>query len=234
MKFAPVRLPLFAALFVVSACAPTTLPPEEGEHRAAVAHLKQAAAKSLTAEQRAVLYLESAQEASALLDSRSSGEAARVIYNKAAADLVVLLRSAKNGSLWNRPLTLTSGSGNYRLRFAKATRDGIWDPAYFTSFTQASEVDLKTIERRDRQDGIGGALVGVRKTDPLEAFSPRVGVTAPVTAVLDFKGKRCDPLADRSHGENPRPASPARTVRWTPISPRRSPITRSNPSCGKV
>jgi pimeloyl-ACP methyl ester carboxylesterase len=37
-------------------------------------------------------------------------------------------------------------------------------------------------------DGIGGALVGVRKTSPLEPFSPMVGVTAPVTAVLDFKG----------------------------------------------
>jgi pimeloyl-ACP methyl ester carboxylesterase len=49
-------------------------------------------------------------------------------------------------------------------------------------------VDFKTIDRRNRQDGIGGALVGVHKTAPLEAFSPMVGVTAPVTAVLDFKG----------------------------------------------
>ena len=47
-------------------------------------------------------------------------------------------------------------------------------------------MDLKTIQRRNRQDGIGGALVGVRKTTPLEPFSPLVGVTAPVTAVLDF------------------------------------------------
>jgi len=99
-----------------------------------------------------------------------------------------LLRSAGNGDLWNHPLTLTSNGTIYRLRFAKGARDGIWDPGYFTSFTPAAEVDLKTIKQRDRQDGIGGALVGVRKTTPLEPFSPRVGVTAPVTAVLDFNG----------------------------------------------
>jgi hypothetical protein len=56
------------------------------------------------------------------------------------------------------------------------------------SLTPASEVSLKTIKRRNRQDGVGGALVGIRKSDPLEPFSPLVGVTAPVTAVLDFNG----------------------------------------------
>ena len=124
-----------------------------------------------------------------LLRLRGSGESGLPIYNKAAADLTVLLRSAGNGDLWNHPLTLTSNGTIYRLRFAKGTRDGIWDPGYFTSFTPAAEVDLKTFKRRDRQDGIGGALVGVRKTTTLEPFSPMVGVTAPVTAVLDFKGR---------------------------------------------
>lgn len=171
-----------------AACAPTALPPEEGFHRAAVVSLKQASSKSLPPEQRAALYLNAAREAALLLDSPSSGEAARQIYNQAAADLTVLLRSSYDGQLWNRPLTLESGGKTCRLRFAKGTRDGIWDPAYFTSFTPAGEVDLKTIERRNRRDGVGGALVGVRKTSPLEPFSPVVGVTAPVTAVLDFKG----------------------------------------------
>ena len=183
-----IRLPLLTAL-AITACAPTALPPEEGAHRTAVMHLKQAASKSLPAEQRAALYLESAKEASALFASPASGAAARVIYNQAATDLTVLLRSARHGNLWNRPLTLASGSTTYRLRFAKATRDGVWDPAYFTSFTPAANVDLKTIKHRNRQDGIGGALVGVHKTNPLEHFSPLVGVTAPVTAVLDFKGQ---------------------------------------------
>lgn len=187
MTLKPVRITFLAAL-ALTACAPNGLPPEEGLHRSAVAHLREARKQTLSAEQRAALYLDSAREASGLLDSRDSGESARVIYNKSAADLTVLLRSARNGSLWNRPLTLNSGGTSYRVRFAKGTRDGDWDPDHFTSFTPADTVDLKTIERRNRVDGIGGALVGVRKTSPLEQFSPLVGVTAPVTAVLDFKG----------------------------------------------
>jgi pimeloyl-ACP methyl ester carboxylesterase len=182
------RLTFLAAL-LITACAPNGLPPAEGLHRSAVTHLREARKPSLTAEQRAVLYLDAAREASGILDTRESGESARAIYNHAAADLTVLLRSARNGSLWNRPLTLAHGGTTYRLRFARETRDGVWNPDHFTSFTPADTVDLKTIKRRNRTDGLGGALVGVRKTDPLEHFSPAVGVTAPVTAVLDFKGR---------------------------------------------
>ena len=173
---------------VASSCVNSQLPPDAAAHRAAALTLRQAEVKTTPDEQRAALYLDSAAKAEKLLAHPESGEDARRIYNQATADLTVLLRSADKGSKWNLPLTLTSGGITYRLRFAKGTRDGTWDPAYFTSFTPASEVDLKTIKRRDRQDGIGGALVGVRKTAPLEPFSPLVGVTAPVTALLDFKG----------------------------------------------
>lgn len=179
---------LLAAL-AFTACATTGLPPAEGLHRPAVLALEQAASPKATPEQRAALYLDAARAASALLDSPNSGVPAREIYNKAAADLTVLLRSTENGRMWNHPLTLTSGNTTYRVSFAKETRDGVWNPDHFTSFTPASEVDLKTIERRNRQDGVGGALVGVRKTNPLEPFSPLVGVAAPVTATLDFKGR---------------------------------------------
>jgi pimeloyl-ACP methyl ester carboxylesterase len=183
----PVHLTILAALALV-ACAPNGLPRAEGLHSSAVTQLSEARKQTLSAEQRAVLYLDAAREASVILDSRESGESARVIYNKAAADLTVLLRSAQNGGMWNRPLTLSHGGTSYKVRFAKGTRDGVWAPYHFTSFTPADDVDLKTIERRNRVDGVGGALVGVRMTNPLEPFSPRVGVTAPVTAVLDFKG----------------------------------------------
>jgi len=139
----------------------------------------------MPADQRAALYLRAAAEA----DSRTSGYFDRTIYNKAATDLTVLLRGTDNGRLWNRPLTLTSGTTTYRLKFARKTSDGIWDPGYFTSFTPADEVHNKIIKRENRQNGLGGTLVGVHQTQPLERFSPLVGVTAPVTAVLDFKGR---------------------------------------------
>lgn len=179
-----VRLSCLSTALAVAACAPSSAPPSNG---VAKHELKQAESVRLTAEQRAVLYLDAARKAAGNLDRDPSGEAAK-LYNEAATRLTILLRSENQGSLWNRPLTLTSGTSNYRLRFAKATRDGIWNPDYFTSFTPAGEVDLKTIKRRNVQHGVGGALVGVRKAQPLEPFSPLVGVTAPVTAVLDFKG----------------------------------------------
>lgn len=177
------------AALAFSSCVPAGAPPAAGETHQAAVHLQDAGATSLPAEQRAALYLSSAAEAQALLGSHPSGAAARQIYNKAAADLTVLLRDADQGRRWDRPQTLSTGGTRYRLHFATGTRAGVWDPGYFTSFTPAAAVKLKTIERRNLQDGIGGALVGVHQTTPLAPFSPLVGVTAPVTTVLDFNGR---------------------------------------------
>jgi len=198
---------------VLSSCAHDNLPPAEGRHAGAVTRLGEAGRKTLSDEQRAVLYLDAAREATGIFGSEESGEPARVIYNKAAADLVVLLISSQNGSLWNRPLTLSQGGSTYRLRFAKGTPDGVWNADHFTGFVPADEVELKTIKRRNRIDGIGGALVGIRKTDPLEAFSPLVGVTAPVTAVIHFKGSDVTlSLIDPSEKTKSRVAGKERTL----------------------
>jgi pimeloyl-ACP methyl ester carboxylesterase len=132
--------------------------------------------------------LASAAQAKELLDSDESGEAARRIYNKATADLTVLLRDSDQGRMWNHPLTVASGGEIYHMRFTNGESNKVWDPNYFSSFKPADEVKQKTIHRKNHQTGFGAALVGIRKMDPLERFSPRVGVTAPVTAVLDFKG----------------------------------------------
>jgi pimeloyl-ACP methyl ester carboxylesterase len=183
-----IRIPLLVAL-VLSACAPSGMPRADGLYGHAATQLRQAGKLTLTDEQRAVLYLNSAREASSLLDAPASAPPARVIYNTAVADLTVLLRSARNPSLWNRPLTLTDHHTTYRLRFAPQNKPGQLDPGWFTSFTRADSVKLKTIKHRNQVDGLGGALVGVRSTHPREPFAPLVGVTAPVTAVLDFKGQ---------------------------------------------
>jgi pimeloyl-ACP methyl ester carboxylesterase len=175
---------------LIAGCAPHGLKDTHESHAAALTQLKKASAQVLPAEERAAQYLAVAQAALRDIDSPEKGASARTLYNRAAADLVVMLRDSRNGTLWNRPLTIGSGDATYQLRFAGKTGDGLWDPAYFTSFTRADSVAPKTIERSNRQDGIGGALVGIRKTSPLEKFSPLVGVTAPVTAVLDFKGNR--------------------------------------------
>lgn len=46
-----------------------------------ITYLREASKPSLSAEERAALYLASAKEAAALMDSPNSGESARVIYN---------------------------------------------------------------------------------------------------------------------------------------------------------
>lgn len=185
-----IMLPAMAAVLAIAACAPSRLSDAEAGHRGAVAYLKQATRKTLSPEERAALYLSSAAQSARLLDSPEAGTSARETYNSSAADLTVLLRSADGGRLWNKPLTVSSGGTTWRLRFAKPTRDGVWDPARFTSIVPASEVGMKHLDKRNRRDGIGGALVGVRKLDPPEPFAPPLaGVNAPVTAVLDFKGQ---------------------------------------------
>ena len=188
MKAPSLILSLWTTL-AFTACVHTPAPPQPTADRTMAASLKAAGEKATPADQRAALYLKAAAEANGMLESRHTADAGRVTYNKAAADLTVLLRGADNGRLWNRPLTLTSGATTYRLQYAKGTRDGVWDPGFFTSFTPADAAHNKTIKRENRQTGLGGALVGAHQTQPLERFSPVVGVTAPVTAVLDFKGR---------------------------------------------
>ncbi len=175
---------------VVVGCASAPPSQEPAASQAAEIDLKEAGVKTRPAAERADLYLSSAAQSRKLLGSRASGVDGARIYNQATADLTVLLRDADHGRLWNRPQTFRSdGAPSYRLSFAAKTRDGVWDADYFTSFRPADDVEQGMIARRNQQDGVGGALVGVHQTAPLEPFSPWVGVTAPVTATLDFKGQ---------------------------------------------
>ena len=48
------------------------------------------------------------------------------------------------------------------------------------------QIKEKLIRKENIQEGVGGALVGVRILNPPEKFAPAKGITAPVTATLDF------------------------------------------------
>jgi len=162
--------------------------PETDRNRAAIAHLEQANQTTLSTKARAVAYLDSAQAALTGMKSSETREDNRLVYNEATAHLTVLLRSAEQGKYWNRPVTLSHGGKTYRLRFAPAARDGQWDPKHFTSFVPAADVKTPDIKESNEIDGVGGALVGIQQQSPRQAFAPQVGVTAAVTAILDFKG----------------------------------------------
>jgi alpha/beta hydrolase fold len=195
------RYTILVSALVLAGCAHYSAAPET---RSTVAKsLREARSKDRTAEERAALYLHAAAEAAPRLGSGNEPTAFRDTYNAAAAELTVLLRSADNGRLWNRPLTLSANGIAYHLRFHPGTHDVIWPPDYFTAFVPSSEVRLKVIRKRNVQEGVGGALVGIRKKTPREPFTLPAGVTAPVTATLDFRGREAT-LFLRDPGERPK------------------------------
>jgi pimeloyl-ACP methyl ester carboxylesterase len=149
--------------------------------------LREARSSQVPLEKRAADYLQVAAMTAPLLGNGAQETPARDTYNAACGELTVLLRTAEGGRLWNHPLTLTSNNTTYHLRLEPAS-NGVWSPNYFTAFELEGQIKERLIRKENIQEGVGGALVGVRVLNPPEKFAPRRGITAPVTATLDFKG----------------------------------------------
>jgi pimeloyl-ACP methyl ester carboxylesterase len=148
--------------------------------------MREARSANVPVEKRAADYLQAAAMTTPLIGTGTETPACET-YNAACGELTVLLRSGDGGRLWNQPLTLPGNNTTYRLRFEPAS-NAVWAPNYFTSFVPSAEVREKLIKDPNRQQGVGGSLVGVRLVNPPEKFAPRRGITAPVTATLDFHG----------------------------------------------
>jgi pimeloyl-ACP methyl ester carboxylesterase len=154
---------------------------------AAAKSLQEARSTQLSADKRAADYLQAAALTARELGSGREQTPSRDIYNAAAAELTILLRSADGGRLWNHPLTLATDNSSYHLRLQPGGHS-VWGPDYFTEFKLPAELERKPMKQVNRQDGVGGALVGIRAVTPRENFAPPKGITAPVTATLDFGG----------------------------------------------
>jgi pimeloyl-ACP methyl ester carboxylesterase len=174
------------ALFAGCATTPRTTAPHL-QYPPAANSLREARSLHVPVEKRAADYLQVAAITAPLLGAATQETPARETYNAAAAELTILLRSADGGRLWNHPLRLTGDEATYRLRF-QAAGDRIWAPDYFTAFELPAETEKRRLKRINTADGVGGALVGLRAVTPRENFAPVKGITAPVTATLDFKG----------------------------------------------
>ena len=170
---------------LLTSCA--TQPAGRPQAVAAAASLREARSPALPAETRAADYLRAAALAAPDLGNSTENTASREIYNSASAELTVLLRSADEGRLWNHPLTLTADHTTYHLRLQPASQ-AIWSPDYFTSFLDPKGVKRTLVKKEITQAGVGGPLVGVRAVSPRENFAPIKGISAPVTATLDFHG----------------------------------------------
>ena len=169
-------------LALLTGCATQPPIPTDPAFVSAEANLRAARRTSAPTEQRVAQYLAAASA------TASTGDAAgRTIYNLACAEITVLLRSANKGALWNHPLSVTASNVEFQLVVAPVGR-GIWSPDEFTSFAAASAVSTKRVKSPNRRVGVGGTLVGVRRLDPREAFSSKYGISAAVTALLEFRG----------------------------------------------
>src|SRR4029453_4216211 len=151
----------------------------------AVSLMKEARSSQVPVEKRATDYLQAAAMTAPLLGNGAQETPARDTYNAACGELTVLLRSSEGGRLWNHAMTLTASNQTYHLRLEPSS-SGVWAPNYFTTFESADQIKEKLIRKENIQEGVGGALVGVRILNPPEKFMPARGITAPVTATLDF------------------------------------------------
>jgi pimeloyl-ACP methyl ester carboxylesterase len=176
---------IYVALF--AGCATTPQGHSRVQYAPAENILREARSEQVPVEQRAADYLQAAAMTAPLLGGGDEETPARNTYNTACGELTSLLRLGDGGRLWNRPLSLAGHNTAYRLRLEPAS-DAVWSPSYFTSFVPSADIRKKLIKDGNRQQGVGGSLVGVRIVNPPEKFAPRRGITAPVTATLDFHG----------------------------------------------
>ncbi|MDR3404817.1 MAG: alpha/beta fold hydrolase [Chthoniobacter sp.] len=176
---------LFATAVFLAGC---SINPATFEPHAVAKSLREARGEGASTEEQVAHYLQAAATAAPQIGAGDSATPARETYNTAAADLTVLLRNAEGGRLWNHPLAVSAGGSNYRLRFQPGSKQGVWAPDFFTSLALPRAMPAKIITHPDRQEGVGGALVGIRKKEPREPFAPFAGITALVTATLDFQG----------------------------------------------
>ena len=187
----PIWLRFIAATTCLAFCASCATAPQTArgpEYAPTASIMRQARSANVPVETRAADYLQAASITAPLLGSGPQETPAVNTYNSACGELTVLLRSSEGGRLWNHPVTLTGNNSTYHLRLEPASH-AVWTPNYFTSFELEQQIKEKLIRKENIHKGVGGALVGVRKVNPPEKFAPPRGITAAVTATLDFHGK---------------------------------------------
>lgn len=141
------------------------------------------------AEKRAAALVLKAEAAARDLAANRNIPAATKEYNTAAADLAVVLKRGARGDLWNRPLELEVAQHTFRLSYAPAKKGETWPAAAFVRLLPSSKISRGILKRVVSTDGVGGTMVGVDKRPQRTPFYTTQGVSAPVTATVDFQGE---------------------------------------------
>ena len=187
----PIQIRLIAAvtcLAFVAGCATAPQTARGPEYAPTASMMSAARSPQAPVETRAANYLQAAAVTAPLLGPGTPSTPAVNTYNAAAAELTLLLRSAEAGRLWDRRLTLADKNTTYHLRLEPGKSLSIWSPDYFTSFEDPNQIKHILVKKEVTQAGVGGALVGVRSVIPREQFAPPKGLSAAVTATIDFHG----------------------------------------------
>ena len=175
-------------LAFLASCATAPQTARGPEYAPTAGIMSQARSAQVPVETRAANYLQAAAVTAPLLGSGAPPTPAVNTYNAAAAELTLLLRSAEGGRLWDHRLTLADRNTSYHLRLEAGRPASIWAPDFFTSLEAPNHIKHALIKKDVTQDGVGGALVGIRSVTPREQFAPAKGTTAAITATLDFNG----------------------------------------------
>jgi len=111
--------------------------------------------------------------------------AERLTYNAACVELAARVGKSIGGA--SLPATFSTPTGTYRLEFSPTPQPGAWDPSLFAKLLPTDEIANKRLVSKQPLSGYGGALVGVSiPANPRELLLPKVGVSASVTAVVNF------------------------------------------------
>ncbi len=150
-------------------------------------YLKESRRKDLSKDKRLGFALAAARISSNEIEEGEGSDRARHIYNTSTAEIVFLLNSAPDRS--NATRAIAGPDANYRVRFAPGNKkQAIWAPGFFDKILMPSASRPKSLLGVTNPEGFGGILVGVHKPeDPRKWLLPSMGVSAPVTAVADFK-----------------------------------------------
>jgi pimeloyl-ACP methyl ester carboxylesterase len=126
----------------------------------------------------------------------ANAEASIRIYDRAAADLAAELPeltqlAQKRGSSESIILHNQRTGKVYRLR-SGSSRRGEYSWTYFQKFLDAGRLRVRRGEKAVVIPGLGGTLVGVRRSVPPGSVPPRLepayGYRVPVTSIIDFYG----------------------------------------------
>jgi hypothetical protein len=125
----------------------------------------------------------------AVRDGLGNDAELRLIYNVSCSSLAWLLH--REGLLGASSLAVHGPLQNYRIRLGDPGRGGI-DSTHYDDLIPADQIELTHVDlTRQRQDGIGGAMVAHRARrddDEQRQFIGKAGYALPVNATLEFPG----------------------------------------------